>query len=146
MALDGQAVVLPDLYVHSDHPAAAEQFEDRGVQHQGAAVSDTALDDQVRPHLPYQLLEYQDVLRELDDGDAEPGQFVRQLALPARPGKQIGNDLEPLRRVDVYLAGSALGLDRDPAIGLLLGRVGHDRASCRAFHQLMVSLRPARSS
>ena len=104
MALDRQAVVLPDLDVHSDDATLPEQLEHRRVQHESAAVGHTALDHDVRAHLPEELLHQDDVLRQLDHGDAQPGQLVAELLLPARAEPEIREDAEPLVGVDVELA------------------------------------------
>ena len=70
MALDRQPVVLPDLDVDADDPAPPEQLEDRRVQDERPAVGDAALDDDLGPDPPDQLLDDDDVLGQLDDRDA----------------------------------------------------------------------------
>ena len=75
-------VVLADFDVDADHEAiAAEQLEDRRRERQRAAVGDAGLDDDLRLDSPDQLLDRDDVLRVLDDRQAEPVEVVRVAVL-----------------------------------------------------------------
>src|SRR5207244_2487717 len=74
---DVAAVVRTDLDVDAHHDAvAADKLQQRGVENQPTAVRHAHLDDHLGAHLPNDFLQRHQVLRPLDDGDAEPGEVV----------------------------------------------------------------------
>jgi hypothetical protein len=75
--LDRGPVVRADVDVDAhDLPRPADQLQHRGREHDRAAVCDPGLDDQVRLDVPDDLLQGDQVLRELDDRPAHPAEVV----------------------------------------------------------------------
>jgi 8-oxo-dGTP pyrophosphatase MutT (NUDIX family) len=60
---------------------SADELEHRSREHDAATVRDSGLDDEVRLHVPDQLLHQYNIARELDDGAAEPAEVVGVLVL-----------------------------------------------------------------
>ena len=83
MCLNRHSVVLSDLYIDADNPAAAKHLEDRCVQNSAPAMSDAGFYNYCWTNLVQQFLHHQDVFGKLDNWDTQPGQLVRELALPA---------------------------------------------------------------
>jgi len=108
--LDLAAVVAPDVDVHPHHEAvAAEDLEQGRRVDQRAAVRDAGLDDEVGAHLPDELLNGEEVLRQLDDGPAEPAEVVR--VAPARDLQEPG----ARQRLHVGIAQEAVDVGADLA-------------------------------
>ena len=104
MALQSEPVVLSDLVVDADDAALAQQLEDRRIEHQRSSMGHPTLDDHVGSDLPDELLHHQDVLRRLDDRDAQPGHLVADLVLPTRSCVELRQSVESCLRVDVEVA------------------------------------------
>ena len=85
-----RAILRPNLNVDGDHvrPGGARwmrtgragaflrHLHDRGVKHDGPAMRDAGLDDDIRPRAPDDLLHHQEIGRQLDDRPAEPLKLV----------------------------------------------------------------------
>ena len=82
MGFDRTTVRLPDVDVDADHLAVAtDQLEQGSGKDQRSAAGDAGLDDEVGSYPPNDLLNGDDVLRELNDRQAEPGEVIGVLVL-----------------------------------------------------------------
>src|SRR6267143_5948613 len=80
MPFDLLAVLIANINIDSqDLPCTTDQFEQRGIKDQRAAAGDTRLDNQIGLHTPDDFLHGDDILWELYDGPAQPGEVIRIL-------------------------------------------------------------------
>src|SRR6476620_384440 len=108
MSLDLGTVFGSQLDVHADRASCPQRFEHRRIEDQRAAVGDSRLDDDVRLDMKDELLQSNDVLGQLDDRAAEPGEAVDALRVPTDTYPRAGHELERfwVREGDTACAGA----------------------------------------
>src|SRR5271157_1559255 len=94
MARDGLTVVRPDLNVDGYHAASSQDFQQTCIKHARAAMRHAGLDDHLWLDLDDQLLNPNQVFRQLNYRASHPGEVVRVFRRPTCLYPQPGNSAE----------------------------------------------------
>src|SRR5438552_6358897 len=114
--LDGATIVRANLNVDPDDVPRADRLEKAGVEHQGATVRHASFDDHRRPQSVDRFLDANQVLGQLNDRSAHPGEAVDVLCVPTRANPRRREDLEALGRPKGVRRLTAGGLHRNETL------------------------------
>src|SRR6266542_5240369 len=101
MGVKSNSARRPKLDIDADHAPLAHQLAKTCRQDQGSAVRDSGFDNDVRPDIEDRLLIAKDIVRQLDDGNAEPGKRVNILLAPAYLEPEILHDAKAFIGIEI---------------------------------------------